>query len=167
MFSSKARRTMLTLLARWTCAGVRFLLGAAAPLLPLLPLLSSSSLESLSSAASRSASGAVLEVAVLAVLAPLRASLVAARFFGCGAKGASLAQSAAARLLQSSAALEARGGEGQREPDLEAAADAAADAARDLVLTRPAPKASASAAAAPAAAAAKEREVLDGIALGR
>ena len=179
MFSSKARRTMLTLLARWTCAGVRFLLTAGSAAVGLLPLLSSSSLESLSSASAaaahseasrseiREASGAVLEVAVLAVLASLRASWEAsreARFFG--AKGASLAQRAAARLLQSSAALEARGGEGQREADLEAAADAAADAARDLVLTRPAPKASASAAAAPAAAAAaKEREVLDGILL--
>ncbi len=72
---------------------------------------------------------------------------------------ASLAQRAAARLLQSSAAREARGGEGQRELDLEAVADAAADAARDLVMTRPTPKASASAAAAPAAAAvAKARE---------
>ena len=71
-----------------------------------------------------------------------------------------MAQRAAARLLQSSTAREARGGEGQREPDLEAVADAAADAARDLVTTRPTPKASASAAAAPAAAAAaKEREL--------
>ena len=68
--------------------------------------------------------------------------VAAARFLGsallCKAllcKGASLAQRAAARLLQSSAAAAARGGEGQRE----AAAEAAADAARDLVLTRPTP----------------------------
>ena len=91
-------------------------------------------------------------VAAAAVLADFRAphSGDAGRF--SRANGASLAQMAAARLLQSSAAREAGGGEGQRDADLEAAADAA----RDLVLIRPS---GASAAAAPAAAAAaKARE---------
>jgi hypothetical protein len=74
-----------------------------------------------------------------------------------------MAQSAAAMLLQSSAALPgfSRGGEGQREADLEEAAEAAADAALDLVLTR---VSSATAAAAPAAAnAAKAREEVQDI----
>ena len=139
MLPSAARRTMLTRLARSSSSGSRFR--------PFDDRL-------------RVASGAE---AVLAVFRAPQGSATAGRFFvsrGCGMLE-SLAQRAAARLLQSSAAREAGGG----EADLEAAAEAAADAARDLVVTRPTP---ASAAAAPAAAAAaKAMEELDDISWGR
>lgn len=66
--------------------------------------------------------------------------------------------------MQSSAALAAaRGGEGQREADLEAFAEAAADKARDHLLTRPSGASAAAAPAAPAAAKAREELKLDDI----